>query len=115
MGLIRMGAPMELMLELQHAFGVNLFVETGTYYGETSAWAAAHFAQVKTIEFAQSLYEQAQKRFQAVSEVQVIFGHSGIELGKLVPTLSAAAIFWLDSHWSGGETYGADDECPLMT
>ena len=24
------------------------------------------------------------------------------------------AIFWLDAHWSGGETYGINDECPLI-
>jgi hypothetical protein len=23
-------------------------------------------------------------------------------------------LFWLDSHWSGGDTYGENDECPLM-
>jgi len=23
-------------------------------------------------------------------------------------------LFWLDAHWSGGDTYGENDECPLM-
>jgi hypothetical protein len=23
-------------------------------------------------------------------------------------------MFWLDAHWSGGETYGENDECPLL-
>jgi hypothetical protein len=23
-------------------------------------------------------------------------------------------LFWLDAHWSGGETYGKEDECPLI-
>ncbi|MFT6128281.1 MAG: hypothetical protein ACJAVA_002782 [Flavobacteriaceae bacterium] len=23
-------------------------------------------------------------------------------------------LFWLDAHWSGGDTYGATDECPLV-
>lgn len=23
-------------------------------------------------------------------------------------------LFWLDAHWSGGDTYGEEDECPLI-
>jgi hypothetical protein len=23
-------------------------------------------------------------------------------------------LFWLDAHWSGGETFGEEDECPLL-
>ena len=23
-------------------------------------------------------------------------------------------LFWLDAHWSGSQTYGEDDECPLL-
>jgi hypothetical protein len=23
-------------------------------------------------------------------------------------------LFWLDAHWSGGDTYGESDECPLI-
>jgi hypothetical protein len=23
-------------------------------------------------------------------------------------------LFWLDAHWSGGNTYGENDECPLI-
>jgi hypothetical protein len=23
-------------------------------------------------------------------------------------------MFWLNGHWSGGQTYGENDECPLI-
>ncbi|MBK8021783.1 MAG: hypothetical protein IPK19_10245 [Chloroflexi bacterium] len=99
---------------MQRANSIQTFIETGTYRGEPSAWAAKYFAEVITIEYAETLYEAARQRFQVIPHVRVLHGHSGVELAKLVPKLSAMSIFWLDSHWSGGETYGSDDECPLM-
>jgi hypothetical protein len=35
-------------------------------------------------------------------------------LSKLVPKLDEPALFWLDGHYSGQNTYGKDDECPIL-
>ena len=50
MGLYRMGPPEDLILALQARLRLGDFVETGTYRGDTAAWAAEHFARVTTIE-----------------------------------------------------------------
>jgi hypothetical protein len=37
--------PMELMLALQREFSLTRFLETGTFSGRTTAWAAEHFEE----------------------------------------------------------------------
>jgi len=36
MGIVRMGPPIEIILELKEAYGINNFIETGTYSGDTA-------------------------------------------------------------------------------
>ena len=46
MGALRMGPPHDLILLLRDAFGCEVFIEAGTYRGDTAAWAAGEFARV---------------------------------------------------------------------
>jgi hypothetical protein len=46
--------------------------------------------------------------------VDFIFGDSRTILKSILPKLDKPAIFWLDGHWCGGETYGFQDQCPLI-
>lgn len=114
MGIVRMGPPTELIVKLQAAHNLRYFVETGTYLGQTAYWASQFFEQVVTIEFSQSLYEQAIAQYAHVPNLACRYGHTRDQLEQLVPQLEAPALFWLDAHWSGGETYGETDECPLL-
>ncbi len=114
MGVVRVGPPEELVLKLQEILGLTEFIETGTFRGDTAAWAARHFARVCTIEWAQSYHTAAVERFRTTSNVQALRGHSTEVLQSLVPTLTAPALFWLDAHWSGGDTAGSEAECPVL-
>jgi FkbM family methyltransferase len=114
MGNVRMGPPAELILKLKTAHALRYFVETGTYLGQTAYWASQFFEKVITIEFSKSLYEQAIAQYAHVSNLECRYGHTRSQLQELIPQLDAPSLFWLDAHWSGGETYGAMDECPLL-
>lgn len=114
MGLVRMGPPHALILALQAEFNTRFFFESGTFQGTTAAWAAEHFEQVITCELAESLYEQARQRHAAHASIDFRLADSRAVLREIAPTLQQPAIFWLDGHWSGGETYGAEDECPVL-
>jgi len=114
MGLVRMGPPSELMLQLKDRYELRDFIETGTYYGGTAVWAASHFDNVTTIEYSREIFEEAVARHGKVRNINFIFGDSRSVLNAIVPKLSRPAIFWLDGHWSGGQTYGENDECPLI-
>jgi hypothetical protein len=43
----------------------------------------------------------------------LIYGDSREELGPIIER-EDNILFWLDAHWSGGETYGESDQCPLI-
>ena len=109
-----MGPPADLILALQRQLRLEDFVETGTYRGDTAAWAAEHFARVATIELSPEYHAAATARFQAQPQVRVLLGDSGAMLRKVAAELPGPAIFWLDAHWSGLDTAGRETECPLL-
>jgi hypothetical protein len=114
MGLVWPGVPQALVLHLRDKFRVRYFVETGTYLGETAHWASRHFQSVWTIEAHRGLYRSAVQRFSTEKHVSVLHGRSQDCLKSVVPLLEEPTIFWFDAHWSGVETYGNGEECPLL-
>lgn len=55
MGVINFSIPESLVLNLVKNNNVKNFVETGTYKGNSSFWAAIHFDNVFTIELNKEL------------------------------------------------------------
>jgi hypothetical protein len=115
MGIVTSGIPSEITLELAKLNNATVFVETGTFQGETTRWAANHFDSVFTIERAESIYRSQKEKLASLAGVKSLHGDSRNVLPSIVAEIGARkAVFWLDGHWSGGETAGADDECPLL-
>jgi hypothetical protein len=114
MGLYQMGPPAALTLALQRRLGIQDFIETGTFQGNTTAWAARHFDRVTTIELSPAYHAAAQARFGAQPNVCTLAGDSVAALRAVVPNLASPAIFWLDAHWSGMDTAGREVECPVL-
>jgi hypothetical protein len=114
MGCYRFGVPRDLVLWLKEAFALQHFIETGTNRGETAAWASGHFNQVTTIEGSPLLFDAARKEYGRVRNIEFLLGDSRAHLRRLVPQLSGPAIFWLDAHWCGTDTFGQADECPVL-
>src|SRR5689334_9892877 len=54
---------LSLLQMLKTAFGSEIFIETGTYLGDTTAVAAAIFSEVHTVELFPELFNQAHERF----------------------------------------------------
>lgn len=69
MGLITAGIPQEISLALAELGTARVFVETGTFRGETTRWASAHFESVHTIERAEALHAEASQALAAFSNV----------------------------------------------
>jgi hypothetical protein len=108
-----MGPPAELAALLQTGLGLTCFFETGTYLGDTTAWAAERFTLVVTVDRALEYSGRAKARFAHLPHVHALFGDSRHHLRHLTPSLPPT-LFWLDAHWSGGITAGETDECPLL-
>jgi len=115
MGAVYAGAPRELMAALAREFHVQTFVETGTFRGETTAWAAGLFPEVFSVEAQAELFRDTSEKLHRLTNVVLRNSDTRTFLSELVPALAGPALFWLDAHWCGSEwTHGAADECPLL-
>jgi hypothetical protein len=106
----------EFLLQLKDNYSnYNVFIETGTLNGETIFAMEPYFNKLYTIEFSQQYYLNTKKRAQARrSNINFILGDSSIVFGSLLPTINEKAIFFLDGHWSCGDTGKSEQVCPLM-
>jgi hypothetical protein len=79
---------------------IKVFVETGTFFGDTIDFLKDHFSKLYTIELQEDLYLKAKERFEGNNNVEVIFGDSSTVLKELVLKLKGKTLFWLDGHYS---------------
>lgn len=80
---------------------IQIAVETGTLFGDSTKEMSIHFPTVHTIELNDELYQKATTRFAETDGVHCHHGNSGDILQSLVEKLDGPAIFYLDAHWSG--------------
>ncbi|MBM9538576.1 hypothetical protein [Desulfobulbus alkaliphilus] len=99
--------------EFAEKFGVNVLIETGTYYGDMVEAMKGYFSRIYSIELSKELYEKANRKFAGDNRISIIYGDSGIELGELISNLHEPALFWLDGHYSAGVTAKGDKDTPI--
>jgi hypothetical protein len=111
MGLVHGGIPKELAQRIRDACCADVFIETGTYKGDTAAWAAGEFREVFTIEIDPALHAAAQKRLSAYANVTCLLGDCRATLESILPPLvGKRTLIWLDAHHCGNE----DRDSPLL-
>jgi hypothetical protein len=89
------------------------WVETGTFLGDTTEFLSRSSLFVHTIEPEASLYAKATHRFSGFTNVMVHHATSETALPSLLPKLSGNVCFWLDGHYSGGNTFAGPNDTPL--
>lgn len=92
----------------------RVFVETGTYKGDTVAEMKKVFGSVISIEVDEALYRKARARFERDPHVSIRHGDCVSELPSVLAGLREPAVFWLDGHYSGGETGKGEVEDPVL-
>lgn len=100
-------------LEYAERFGLKIFVETGTFKGDTVEAMRPHFERIYSVELAEKFYQEAVKRFQGVDKVKLLQGDSGERMPEIVAELDAPTLFWLDGHYSGGDTAKGELAAPV--
>ena len=114
MGIIRPGLHNTVTLFLKEISKIDSFIETGTYLGRTTEWASEHFNLVYTIELSEKIFKETSSRLSEKTNITFLQGDSRHHLQNIIDSVEAPAIFWLDAHWSGEETAGEEDQCPLL-
>lgn len=95
-------------------YGLRCLVETGTYRGNMIGRLKRDFDQIYSIELSMELHEAARRRFAKERRIHLIHGDSGEQLPHLLRRLTRPALFWLDAHYSGGETARGTEGNPIM-
>ena len=95
-------------------FADDHVVETGTCYGETTELLSTFANKVYTIEPEPSLFSRAKQKFSDNPRVTVINQLSETALPELLPLVDGDVYFWLDGHYSGGDTFAGPNDTPLV-
>jgi hypothetical protein len=82
-----------------------LFIETGAYIGDgINAALIAGFQHVVSVELSRHFYATCCARFENEPRVSLVHGNSADVLPVILRVVHYPATFWLDAHWSGGDT-----------
>lgn len=105
-----MGKLNEQLAREAAASGVRRAVETGTLFGDGAIKLGSIFERVETIELSRYFALRAWLRLLRYSNIKVRRGDSS----RLLRPSSEPTLYWLDGHWSMGQTAGEDNQCPLL-
>ena len=116
MGAISFTLDAKLLLELKKHLPLQLFIESGTFRGESLALAQPLFERCVSIELSAEYFRAATDRFGDCPNVTLLHSDSGLALRQLRPTFSTqSTVFWLDAHWCAAESSaGSMSQCPLL-
>ncbi|MBX3166741.1 MAG: hypothetical protein KF760_04990 [Candidatus Eremiobacteraeota bacterium] len=101
------------LLNTQRQYGYKVLVETGTFRGDMMIAMHPYFEKLYSIELSQELHQAALVRLRAYPKATLLQGDSGKVLANLTEALAKPAIFWLDGHYSAGDTALGDLETPI--
>lgn len=114
MGEVFFGIPKELTRLLVRDLGLRGAVETGTYLGDSAVKLRELVPEVWTIELSEAYASRARERHRDAAGVHFIQGRSDAVLRELAPKWTTPMLYWLDAHWSMGNTAGNEAQCPVL-
>ncbi len=103
-----------LIHRYQENSGIDVMIETGTLTGGMIDAQRKNFKEIYSIELSEELWRKACERFKLYDHIKLIQGDSGTKMVDLTTKLNQPAIFWLDGHYSAGNTAMGDVLCPVI-
>lgn len=98
---------------MKRDYGTEVFIETGTYKGSTILNMVPLFDELHTIEFGKEIYEDLINRY-GESKINFHNGDSAEKLSEILKNIDKKVLFFLDAHYSGGDTAGSWENVPLL-
>lgn len=103
-----------LVQRFQEQYALSVLVETGTYLGYMLEAVKKDFREIYSIELDEALFQHAKEQFKNCSHIHIIQGDSGELLPDILKEIDSPALFWLDSHFSGGITAKGKIDTPIL-
>jgi hypothetical protein len=103
----------EFIKEIQGKNKFKTFIETGTYLGDTLEFLKDSFYELISIELSDEYYVKAIERFKTSPNIKIVHGDSGERLPEILKTIKEPCIFWLDGHYSSGNTARGEIDTPI--
>ena len=92
----------------------EVFVESGTHLGHSITSLNKYFKKLYTVEISEHYYNLCKEAFLGLDNVDLVLGDSLKVFPTFIEKINTSAIFWLDGHWSCGNTGKGDIEVPLL-
>jgi hypothetical protein len=115
---------------LKYAIPNAQWVETGTYRGITTKFLSENYNTIYSVEPGLALFESVSQKLKceiqkknfnnikwAENANKKIYLYNALSedvFPALLPTLNGDCNFWLDGHYSGGDTFKGPVECPVV-
>lgn len=95
-------------------YSARVLIETGTFTGEMVEACKHRFDRIYSIELDSSLANAATSRFEESEHISIVEGDSAHILSDILETVLEPAVFWLDAHYSGGNTSIGESWSPVL-
>jgi len=90
----------------------SIFIESGTYYGETIYNMEQYFDKLYTIELSEHFYNLTKNKYNG-DKITFLHGDSSVVLYDLLITIDKPCIFFLDGHYSSHGTAQGIKDVPI--
>ena len=116
MGAISFSIDKDLVEFLSRHLPFEIFVETGTYKGDSIELIKPYFKRFYSVELSEYYFNVSKDRFADDPMVRIIRGNAPDEVRRLQPEISETSVmYWLDSHWCDAQaTEGLTSQCTLL-
>lgn len=93
---------------------IDVLYESGTFKGDMIYGMKDKYQKIITVELSNFYFQLAKKRFEEYKHIRVIKGDSENEIKKFLRSLKKPAVFWLDGHYSFGNTAKSKVNTPII-
>lgn len=116
MGAVNFSVDLGLVAALKETLPLDVFVETGTFRGDTVELVKDIFEEIRTVELSPEYYAEARSRFSGQAHIDLVHGDSPAVLAEWAPSLrERSVLYFLDAHWCvAANTAGEASQCPLL-
>jgi len=95
----------------------TIWVETGTLVGDTAKYLSKIAKFVYTIEPSEKYYNLSVKNLKNYENIKIYNDTSENKLNDILEIIkpNSDVCFWLDGHWSGGDTFKGETDTPILS